>query len=131
MDCVAIDLYIEEAIQFGGLQNGGAVLARSDDGNFEPVIAKLTEEFDASFVRFEPFFLVDPVDEVVLAVAEPAHCFRLRGVVGAPLGESDTARCEKVANPVEARLPIDIEPVVRRDLEGTKSFAFLRCTLLQ
>jgi hypothetical protein len=43
----------------------------------------------------------------------------------------DTTRREKIANAVEARLPIHIEPVVRREIEWTKCFASLRCTLLK
>src|SRR5439155_24471810 len=89
------------------------------------------DEFDASLVRLDPVFFDDAVDQVVLAVPEPAHCFSLRGVVDAPLGEPDTARYEEVANAVEAGLPIYIEPVVRGDIERTKCFASLRRALLK
>src|SRR4029077_1968526 len=89
------------------------------------------DEFDASLVRRAPVFFDDLVDQVVLAVPEPAHCFSLRGVVHAPLGELDTARYQKIANAVEAGLPVNIQPVVRDNIEGTKYFASLRRTLLQ
>ena len=38
-----------------------------------------------------PLPLNDFVDQVILAVPEPAHRFGLRGVVWAALGELDTA----------------------------------------
>ena len=91
MDHVAIDPHLEEVIQFGGLQDGLAVLARGDDGDFEPVAAELMDELNASLVGLHPHVLYDLVDQVVLAVAEPAHCFGLRGVVRAPFGKLDTA----------------------------------------
>src|SRR5262249_4114112 len=47
------------------------------------------------------------------------------------LGKLDAARCEKVANAVEAGLPIHIEPVVRDEIERAKCFASLRRTLLK
>jgi hypothetical protein len=43
----------------------------------------------------------------------------------------DTARCEKVANAVEARLSIDMEPIISGGIKGAKCFASLRCTLLK
>ena len=78
------------------------------------------DEFDASLVRLDPYAFNDLVDQLVLAVPEPAHRFSLRRIVRASLGELDTARCEKIANAVEARLSIDIEPVICGDIEGAK-----------
>ena len=66
------------------------------------------DEFDASLVRLDPCGFNDLIDELVLAVAQSAHRFSVWVIVRGPLGELDTARCEKVANTVEARLPIDI-----------------------
>jgi hypothetical protein len=40
-------LCVEEVIHFGGLQNNCAVLARGDDGDFEPLVAELTDELNA------------------------------------------------------------------------------------
>src|SRR5262245_22771837 len=94
-------------------------------------MAELTNEFNAALVRFDPFVFDDSVDQVVLAVPEPVHCFGLRGVVGTSFGEPDTARCEKITNAVVAGLPIHIEPVVRGDIEGAKCFASLRRALLK
>jgi hypothetical protein len=108
MDYVAIDLYIEEAIQLDGLQNGRAVLTRGDDGEFEAATAELMDEFEASLVRLDPSLFNDLIDQLVLAVPEPAHGFSVWWIVRGSLGELNAARCEKVADPVEARLPIDI-----------------------
>src|SRR6516165_6518895 len=94
-------------------------------------MAELMNEFNAALVRFDPFVFDDSVDQVVFAVPEPVHCFGLRGVVGTSFGEPDTARCEKVMNAVVAGLAIHIEAIVRGDIEGTKSFASLRRTLLK
>ena len=68
-----------------------AVLTRGDDGDFEPLTAELMDELDASLVRLHPSLFNDFVDQVVLAVPEPAHRFGLAGVVRASLGELDTA----------------------------------------
>jgi hypothetical protein len=43
----------------------------------------------------------------------------------------DAARCEKVANAVEAGLPIDMEPIICGGIKRAKCFASLRCTLLK
>src|SRR5262249_60984763 len=94
-------------------------------------LAELTNEFNAALVRFVPFVFDDSVDQVGLAVPEPVHCFGLRGVVGTSFGEPDTARCEKVTNAVVAGLAINIEAIVRGDIEGTKCVASLRRTLLK
>src|SRR6267143_1487061 len=72
MDYVAVDLYNEEVIQLNGPQNGRTVLTRSDDSDFEPATAELTDEFDASLVRHHPCIFNDLVDQLVLAVPEPA-----------------------------------------------------------
>ena len=66
------------------------------------------DEFNASLVRLDPSLFNDLVDQLVLAVPEPAHRFSVWRIVRGSLGELDTARCEKVANTVEARLSIDI-----------------------
>src|SRR4029450_7496432 len=94
-------------------------------------MAELMDELDGSLIRLYPSLCNDGVDQVILAVPEPAHCFGLRGVVLAALGELDTGRGGKGAEAVEARLHIHIEPVVRGDLEGTKWFAARRRPLLQ
>src|SRR5262249_8464330 len=70
-------------------------------------------------------------DELVLAVAEPAHCFGLRGVVRGSLRQFDAARREKVANAVETRLSIEMESVVRGKIAGTEGFASLRRAFLE
>src|SRR6516162_7976900 len=131
MDRVAIDLYVEEVLQFRGLQNGGAVLARGDDRDFEPLMPKLIKEFNAALVRLHPFIFDDLVDQVVLAVPKAVHRFSLWRIIRASLGEPDAARCQKVANAVVAGLAIHIEPIVRSDVEGTKCFACLRRTPLK
>src|SRR5262249_31162861 len=107
------------------------VLARGDDGDFESVAAEVMDKLDASRVRLHTHVFNDLVDQIVLAVPEPADRFDLWGVVWASLGQLDTARCEEVANAVEAGLPIHIEPVVRGEIEGAKCFASLRRTLLK
>src|SRR5215475_15543107 len=94
-------------------------------------MAELTNEFNATLVRFDPYVFNDLVDQLVLAVPEPVHCFRLRGVVGTSFGEPDVARCEKVTNAVVAGLAIHKEAIVRGDIEGTKCFASPRRTLLK
>src|SRR5262252_331067 len=124
-DRVAIDLYIEEGLQLGGLQDGRAVLARGDDGNFEPAIAKLMDQRDASVVGLHPLLFDHLVDQVVLAVSETAHCLKVRRVIRASLGKLDNARYEEVANAVETRLSINVEPIVDREIEGSESFASL------
>jgi hypothetical protein len=89
------------------------------------------DEFNASLVRLHPYVFDDLVDQVVLSVSEPAHCFSLWRIVRASLGELDAARCEKVANAVEARLSIDMEPIISGGIKGAKCFASLGCTLLK
>ena len=53
------------------------------------------------------------------------------GSSGLPSGSWIPRAVRKSRTPFEAGLPIHIEPVVRGDLEGTKGFASLGCTLLQ
>ena len=53
MDHVAIDLYLEEVVQLGGLQDSRAILTRGDDGDFEPIAVKLMDE-SARFRRRAP-----------------------------------------------------------------------------
>src|SRR6516164_3441236 len=86
---------------------------------------------NASLIRLHDFIFYDFVDQLILAVPEAIHCFRVRRIVGTSFGELNTARCEKVANAVVAGLAIYIEAVVRGDIEGTKYFASLRRTLLK
>src|SRR4030095_12666184 len=50
-------------------------------------------------------------------------------VVRASSRELNTARCEKVANAIEARFPIDMPVVVGGYVKGMKRFSFLRGTL--
>jgi hypothetical protein len=83
VDHVAIDLYVEEVIQFGGLYNGRAVLARGDDGDFEPLMAELMDEFNASLVRLHPFVFDDFVDQVVPRPSTVSAC---GGSSGLPWG---------------------------------------------
>ena len=92
---------------------------------------KLVEEFDAAFVRLHACVFDDLVDQVVLAVPEPAHRFSLWRIVRASLGELNSARCKKVANAVEARLSIHIQPIIRGGIERKKCFASLHCTFLE
>jgi hypothetical protein len=98
---------------------------------FEPAIAKLMNEPNASLVRLHPHVFDDLVDHVVLAVPKPAHCFELWRIVRTSLGELDAARREKVTNAVEAGLSIHIMPVVRGEIEGTKCFTCPCRTLLK
>src|SRR6516225_10011140 len=91
VDRVAIDSYLEEGIELGGLQDGRAVLTRGDDGNFESAITELTDESDASLIRLHPNVFDNLVDQLVLAVPKPADRFDLRGIVRATLWELDSA----------------------------------------
>jgi hypothetical protein len=68
-------------------KNGRAVLAPSDDRDFEPATAQLTDEVDSSFVRLHAYIFDDLVDQLVLAVPKPSHGFSRWRVVWAPLGE--------------------------------------------
>src|SRR5215475_6298633 len=124
-DRVAVDPDIEEGIKFGGRQNGIAVLTRGDDGGLESETAELMNELNASRVSRDPCLGNGLVDQVVLAVAKPAHRFGLRRVMRASFGELQAARCEKIANAVEAGLPIDIEAVVCLEIERTKDITGL------
>src|SRR5215469_6787450 len=94
-------------------------------------MAELLDEFNASPVWLDPFVFDDLVDQVVLAVPEAVHGFGLRRIVGTSLGELYTARSEKVANTVVARLAVHVEPIVCGDVEGVKRFASLRRTLFK
>ena len=94
-------------------------------------MAELMDEFNASLVRLHPFFFYNFVDQVVLAVSKTVYGLDLRGVVRTSLGERDTARCEKVANPVIAWFTIHIKAIVGGNIEGAKCFAPLRRTLLK
>src|SRR5262249_32634411 len=130
-DHVAIHSYLEEVGQLGGLQDSRAVLTRGDDGDFESMVAELMDELDASLVGLHPHSFDHLVDQIVLAVPQPAHCFGLWGVVQASLEKADIARGEKVANSVEARLAVHIEPVIGSEIKGAKCFAALRRTLVK
>ena len=57
----------------------------------EPLMAELVDEFNASLVRLDSLIFDDLVDQVVLAVPEPADCFGLRQVLWGSLGEMDIA----------------------------------------
>jgi hypothetical protein len=78
-DRIAVDSHLEEGIQPGALQDGIAVLARSDDGDFEPVLVQLADELDASFVTLHPAVVENRVEQIILAVSEPADGFGQRG----------------------------------------------------
>ena len=91
MDHVAIDAHLEEGIQFGGSQDGVAVLTRGDDSDLEPVTAELMDEPDASLVGQNPCVFYDLVDQIILAVPEPADCFGLGGSSWLPSGSLDAA----------------------------------------
>jgi hypothetical protein len=43
----------------------------------------------------------------------------------------DIAGCEEVANTIETRFPVNIQPVVGREIEGPECFAPLDGTVLQ
>ena len=113
MDHVAIDLHLEEVIQLGGLQHGRAVLTRGDDGDFEPVAAELMDELHASVVGLHAHVRDDNVDQVVLAVPEPAYCFDLcqdlqdcpRGVGYRARRESRERRRNEASHPRRAGSP--------------------------
>ena len=47
-----------------------------------------------------------------------------------PLG-FDTARCQKIANPVKTRLSVEVKSVIRGKIEGAKCFASLASTFLK
>src|SRR5262245_42697706 len=80
-DHVAIDPHVEERLQFGGLQDGRAILARGDEGNFESAATQLLDEANASLVSLDPDAFDGIADQLVLAVAEPTHRFGLWGIV--------------------------------------------------
>src|SRR5215471_16840652 len=94
-------------------------------------MAQPMDEFDASLVGLYPFLFNDLVDQVVLAVPEPAHCISVWRIFRASFGELDAPRREKIANAVEARLPVDIEPVIGSEIERMKCLSSLLRTLLQ
>src|SRR4030095_471204 len=94
-------------------------------------MAELMDELDGSLIRLPPSLFNDFVDQVILAVPEPAHRFGLRGVIWGALREVDATGGEKVPHAVEAGLPIHIEPVIRGDLERTKWCTGVRRALLQ
>jgi len=77
-------LYVEAGVQLDGLQDGRAVLTRGDDGDFESVAAEVMDELDASRIRRHPLVFNGLVDQVVLAIPEPAYGFKLGGSSGCP-----------------------------------------------
>jgi hypothetical protein len=66
-------------------------LTRGDNGNFESIAAELMDESHGSIVGLHAYFRYDMVDQVILAVAESAHCLDLCRVVRVSFGELDTA----------------------------------------
>src|SRR5208337_4286811 len=82
---------VKEGIQPGGSQDGVAVLAGGNDSDLEPVTAEVMNELDASIVGLNPCVLDRLVDQVILAVSEPAHCFDLRRVVWGSFWNLDIA----------------------------------------
>ena len=83
-DNVPIDAHLKEGIQFGGFQDGVAVLAGGDDSDLEPVTPELMNEPDASLVGQNPCVLYDFIYKIILPVPESADCFGLRRVVRRP-----------------------------------------------
>jgi hypothetical protein len=71
-DHVPIDAHLKESIQFGGAQDGVAVLAGGDDSYLEPVALELMNQLDTSIVGQNSRVLYDLVYKVILAVPEPA-----------------------------------------------------------
>src|SRR5262245_64342810 len=118
-------------MQMSGPKNRCAVLARGDDGSFESLVAELTNEPNASLVWFHASLFNDLIDQVVLAVPKSANRFGVGWIVRRSLGKLNAARREKIANAVEAGLPIHMQPVVRGDIERTEGFASLHRTLLE
>src|SRR5215831_1963342 len=131
MNHIAVDAHLEEFVQLGGPQDSGAVLARGDHGNLESIAAELMDESHASLIRLHARLRDGIVDQVILAVPEPAHGFDLCRIFKVSLGEFDAARFQEVTNAIETRLPIHVKPVVDVDIEGAKCFPLLPRTLLQ
>src|SRR5262249_49145470 len=81
---VAVDTHRENSIQLGSLQYRIAVVARRDDRNSKPLSVKQSDEVDTALIRLHPRLLDNLVDQIVLAVTEPAHRVSLGRVVGTP-----------------------------------------------
>src|SRR5690348_3314075 len=88
-------------------------------------------ELNAALVSFDTCGFNDLVEQLVFSVPEPADCFCLWRVIYGSLRESDAARGKEIANTIETGLSIYMEPVILRDVEGTKDFTILCSALLK
>src|SRR5262249_53603166 len=125
LDDVAIHPHLEEIIQFGGFQHGRAILTRRHNSDLEPVAAELMNESHAPVVRLHSFAFDEIVNQLILAVPQSAYGFELRRIMRMPLGELNSARAQEIPNPVETRLSIDVEPIVRGEIKGPKCLSAL------
>jgi hypothetical protein len=72
----------------------------------------VVEQHDRARVGRDAVPVEDPVEGVVLAVAEAADGDRGARILGAALGQRDPPGGEEVADPVVARLAVDVVVVV-------------------
>jgi len=75
------------------------------------------DELDAPLIGLDPSFFDDPIDQLVLAVSDPAYCLGIGRIVRASFGKLNASRCQKIANAVETRLPVHMEAIVLREIE--------------
>jgi hypothetical protein len=119
---MAVDDGVEQVGDACGRQHVPAVGA---GGDHRPLQAGLDHRMDVAhgaFVGLDPLGVDQRQDELVLAVAEPADGLGVRRVVVGALGQMDAAGLEERANPVEARLAVDVFVVVGL-LEGLEGLA--------
>lgn len=114
---VAINANFEKVREPGGLEHHIAVLARGDDSRLETFVVKPMHPLHRALVDLDAVAGNGVVDQLVLAVAEAAHGFMQRRIVGRALGQVDRSRLQEIPNAIEARLAVHMELVVGGDVE--------------
>ena len=104
-------------------QHRRAVRTRRDHGGPQPARADRARQRHRAGIRIDADGANRLRHHLVLPVAEPAHRLAVHGIAQVALRERDPARLQEIPNAVVARLAIDVEPVVRIDVEGAKRLA--------
>ena len=113
----AVDAHLEQVRGAGDVEHHGGVLARRHEADPDPGVAQLVDQRDRGGERAHAVLAHLGVEEVVLAVAEPADGLPLRRVGRVAHRQLDAARGQEVADAVVARLAVDVEPVVGLEVE--------------
>ena len=118
----AVDTRLEEAVDSGGGEHVLAVGARRHHGQTQARVPRGLEVSHRAGVGLHPVLVDQPQHQLVLSIAQPAHRFGVRGIVGLALGQLDAPRGEERPHTVTSRLSVDILAIVGNRVERHEVF---------